>query len=457
MVVTLYTADIPGDGKIYSPRILEVAAAILYEDVRRGWPVLTGRSRGGLRYDLERVNASSVRMVLTDKQAYARYVAEKWYPLDRRLGPAAVREALAKALTIPPDATEIPSRLPDVDGMGASSRPVQIQGTNQNPPAPAGPPPPPANPTAAAQQKALGQIPDSQTNKPTAAAAVFAASKKVARAKVKAQVEALGAKYKATAVGPAGLDALDTMLEYAQEHYPETLRELAIVKSSTSKQTIAAVGYNLPGDIRSKQRLILSRTYFDKEKVSNVAFLSYQKEYKEVYWWKRPADGDSGFWDYRKKEPGEVSPPPGWMSAAEADQIRRAAKEAAQDAKESRWAVGLDGRFGKKLQGRTERLRATLIHELGHMFHNSHNVVNNNNHQLYNVFKSQNPGVEDWDVWGKQISDYGGSKLAEATAEAFAVREIYGAEQLPTTARLWLEWIEARPVGAGLDESLTVT
>ena len=452
MVVTLYTADIPGDGKIYSPRVLEVAAAILYEDVRRGWPVLTGRSRGGLRYDLERVNASSVRMVLTDKQAYARYVAEKWYPLDRRLGPAAVREALAKALTIPPDATEIPSRLPDVDGMGASSRPVQIQGTNQNPPAPAGPPPPPANPTAAAQQKALGQIPDSQANKPTAAATVFAPAKKVTLKKLKERFKNLGIQYQATAVGESGRDALDSVMDYAEKHYPEELKELRRVRSSKNKKWSAFVRYRRydDGSGRGPQSLYLPRQHWDKTGgVPGSKIEKWADTYRQNYWYRLKEDGN---FKAQRQKPGEVAPPPGWMSVEEADRIR-VERIKAQRLKDSSYNVGKDGRFGRKQVTKAERLRGTLTHELGHVFHNAHNLTDLNEDAVYAAFRKAT-GAPDWKVWAQEISGYAETLLSEATAEAFALREIYGVEHLPAPARQWLEYLADRPVGQNLDESV---
>ncbi len=452
MVVTLATVDLPGSTSttLYGPRQLEVAAAILFRDIRRGWPVLTGRSRGGLDYRLERVTASAIRMVVTDRYAYARYVAERWYPLERRLGPQQVSDALREAGMVPEDADRIPSEIQNVTGTGSASRPITVRGVAGQAPAPPTPAPPPpiTNPTDLAIAKSLKQVAD-EPDRARAADAVFGAARNVPLKKLKERVAQHGVQYSAVGLSPGARDTLDRLIDYMEENYPETLQQLTAVKTTDPKKTLASVSNWTQNGKTVTQLNLAKRLYGNKPVDTTIKFQRYaDREINHTVWWKFDPEGEFFKIDHRPKVEGELGPPPGWMTVEQLDVVRKAEFDESI-AKSNRWSVGLDNRFGEAVKPGRQRMMRTLIHELGHMLHVSRGLTNKQTSPAVYARWRQQTGVEDWTVWAEQISDYSLKNVHEATAEAFALREIYGVEQLPSTARLWLEYLESRPVVDG--------
>ncbi len=452
MVVTLATVDLPGSTSttLYGPRQLEVAAAILFRDIRRGWPVLTGRSRGGLDYRLERVTASAIRMVVTDRYAYARYVAERWYPLERRLGPQQVRDALREAGMVPEDADRIPSEISNVTGSGTASRPITVRGVGGQAPSPPAPPAPPpiANPTDLAVAKSLKQIADREPNKPTAEKLVFGDGRTVSLKQLRQKAADLGVDYKGVGLSPTGRETVEGLLTYIEENYPELLDGFGDIVTTDAQGYRAAVA---PGNLAGKlyQRMYLAKNTFGNNPYADVenTFFVWADEPVTQTQWYRLVNADDPLdplsWDSVHRH-DSVAPPSGYMAVEEVDQIRREAWDA-EEVIRRRFRVGNDDRFGQRVRGQRQRLLRDLIHEMGHLLHHSRGVDAVNEAAVYARWRQQT-GASDWSEWAKDVSRYAQKDVGEATAEALAVRELYGAEKLPVDARLWLEYLESRKV-----------
>ena len=277
-----------------------------------------------------------------------------------------------------------------------------------------------------------------------------------------------------------GRDALVTFLDYAAENYPDAFEQLARVEMVTGANdsdlgAIAAIGIDWEGSLRNRARgpstLILSQRWFEGyqyelEVADRPIFEPWDDGTDYVY--KPPPDpseiGYDDAWSYAEYDhdrnvwvvnnvDSEYTdpdvPPPQFISPAETDQIREAEFDRAL-ARVDRFAVGDDDRFGGRVTNKREKLRSVLIHEIGHMVHNSRGAVLDTRPHAINPLVAEweswrdRSGGRRWEVWAQEISDYATTDMAEATAEAFTVRELYGAEHLPVEAREWLEYLETQ-------------
>ncbi|MCY3595538.1 MAG: hypothetical protein OXH01_09935, partial [Bacteroidetes bacterium] len=152
---------------------------------------------------------------------------------------------------------------------------------------------------------------------------------------------------------------------------------------------------------------------------------------KEKYWAVRVGRRD---WELVERVEG-VPPPPGAVSLEVADALRVAHTR----------GVG-EGIFQGIVGAQTaEQMgKLTILHEFGHIWHITKAVELK---WTYDAYQNMT-GAPNWWDWSPQlygffkVQGYAGDTVEEATAEAWAFREIYGEDLLPAEARKWLEWLE---------------
>ena len=89
------TASLPKSAKAMLAERLALRA---FRTVKAGWPVDTGRSKRGLRYEVKNVGRR-VYIRFTNTQDYAFFVEKRWYPIDDVLTPERLDELAAQVAT----------------------------------------------------------------------------------------------------------------------------------------------------------------------------------------------------------------------------------------------------------------------------------------------------------------------------------------------------------------------